>query len=69
MERTVKDIIPSLKTNAEGLKKFLDDLVKQYKIKQDELEAWKARQYSFCSRWRITKSWKQKKHNVQVVQS
>ncbi|KAK3310087.1 Prefoldin beta-like protein [Chaetomium strumarium] len=41
VERTVKDVIPALRTNAEGLKKVLDDLVKQYKVKQDELEKWK----------------------------
>jgi hypothetical protein len=41
VERTVKDVIPALKTNAEGLKKVLDDLVKTYKAKQDELEVWK----------------------------
>ncbi|KAK1752415.1 putative prefoldin subunit 2 [Echria macrotheca] len=41
VERTVKDIVPALQTNAEGLKKVLDDLVKQYKTKQDELEKWK----------------------------
>ena len=41
VERTVQDIIPALKTNAEGLKKVLEDLVKQYKLKQDELEKWK----------------------------
>jgi prefoldin subunit 2 len=43
VERTVKDVIPALKTNAEGLKKVLDDLVKQYKTKQDDLEKWKVR--------------------------
>lgn len=41
VERTVKDVVPALHTNAEGLKKVLDDLVKQYKTKQDELEKWK----------------------------
>ena len=41
VERTVQDVVPALKTNAEGLKKVLDDLVKQYKGKQDELEKWK----------------------------
>ena len=41
VERTVKDVVPALRTNAEGLKKVLDDLVKQYKAKQDELEKWK----------------------------
>lgn len=38
VERTVKDVSPALKTNAEGLKKVLEDLVKQYKTKQDDLE-------------------------------
>lgn len=41
MEQTVKDVTPALKTNSEGLKKVLEDLVKQYKTKQDELEKWK----------------------------
>ncbi|KAI1368831.1 Prefoldin beta-like protein [Xylaria arbuscula] len=41
VERTVKDVVPALKTNADGLKKVLDDLVKQYKTKQDDLEKWK----------------------------
>lgn len=41
VERTVKDVVPALKTNSEGLKKVLDDLLKQYKSKQDEMEKWK----------------------------
>ncbi|RDA87321.1 hypothetical protein CP532_2656 [Ophiocordyceps camponoti-leonardi (nom. inval.)] len=41
IERTVKDVVPALKTNQEGLRKVLDDLVKQYKTKQDELDKWK----------------------------
>ncbi|KAF4123444.1 prefoldin subunit 2 [Geosmithia morbida] len=41
VERTVKEVIPALRTNQEGLRKVLDDLVKQYKVKQDELEKWK----------------------------
>ncbi|KAL1952518.1 hypothetical protein VTO42DRAFT_5095 [Malbranchea cinnamomea] len=41
VERTVKDVIPSLKTNSDGLKKVLDELLKQYKSKQDEMDAWK----------------------------
>ncbi|KAF2806607.1 Prefoldin beta-like protein [Mytilinidion resinicola] len=41
VERTVKDVAPALKTNSEGLKKVLDDLLKQYKSKQDEMEKWK----------------------------
>ncbi|KAF2146470.1 uncharacterized protein K452DRAFT_282638 [Aplosporella prunicola CBS 121167] len=41
VERTVKDVVPALKTNSEGLKKVLDDLLKQYKAKQEEMEKWK----------------------------
>ncbi|KAF5562392.1 prefoldin subunit 2 [Fusarium phyllophilum] len=41
VERTVKDVVPALKTNQEGLRKVLDDLVKQYKTKQEDLEKWK----------------------------
>lgn len=40
-ERTVKDVLPTLQTNAEGLKKVLEDLVKQYQNKQSEMEKWK----------------------------
>lgn len=43
MERTVKDVVPALKTNAEGLKTVLDDLLKQYKGKQDEMDMWKVK--------------------------
>ncbi|KAF2836533.1 prefoldin subunit 2 [Patellaria atrata CBS 101060] len=41
VERSVKDVVPALKTNSDGLKKVLDDLLKQYKTKQDEMEKWK----------------------------
>ncbi|KAL8304056.1 hypothetical protein RB601_007439 [Gaeumannomyces tritici] len=41
VERTVKDVVPALKTNAEGLRKVLEDLVKQYKTKEDDFEKWK----------------------------
>jgi len=41
VERTVKDVKPALQTNSEGLKQVLDDLVVQYKSKQDEMEKWK----------------------------
>ena len=43
VERTVRDVVPALTTNAEGLRKVLDDLVKQYKRQQDEMEKWKVR--------------------------
>jgi len=41
VERTTKEVVPALKTNSEGLKKVLEDLVLQYKTKQDEMEKWK----------------------------
>ena len=41
VERTVKDVVPALRINSEGLKKVLDDLVKQYKKQQDDMEKWK----------------------------
>ncbi|KAI1936977.1 Cochaperone prefoldin complex subunit [Ophidiomyces ophidiicola] len=41
VERTVKDVIPALKTNSDGLKQVLDELLKQYKSKQDEMDNWK----------------------------
>jgi len=43
VERTVKDVVPALKTNSEGLRKVLEDLVKQYNSKQVEMEKWKVR--------------------------
>ena len=43
VERTVRDVIPILQTNSEGLKKVLDDLLKQYKKQQDDMEKWKVR--------------------------
>lgn len=41
VERTVKDVMPAIETNSEGLKKVLDDLVKQYKRQQEDMEKWK----------------------------
>jgi hypothetical protein len=41
VERTVKDILPALKTNSDGLKQVLEELLKQYKAKQDEMDKWK----------------------------
>ncbi len=41
MERTVKDVKPALETNSEGLKTVLEELVKQYKRQQEEMEKWK----------------------------
>lgn len=41
VERTVKDVKPALETNSEGLKKVLEELVKQYKRQQEDMEKWK----------------------------
>jgi hypothetical protein len=41
VERTVKDVVPALQTNSDGLKKVLEDLVKQYNSKQQDMEKWK----------------------------
>lgn len=67
VERTVKDVKPVLQTNSDGLKKVLDDLVKQYKSMQEEMEKWKVReQVDTLAHETLTAS--QKKNNVQVVQ-
>lgn len=44
-ERTVKEVVPMLQTTSNGLKKALEELVKQYKSKQDEMEKWKVGPY------------------------
>lgn len=60
VERTVKDVVPALKTNSEGLKTVLEDLLRQYKNKQDEMEKWKVRWEEIFPRethgWRIMAS-------------
>lgn len=40
-ERSVADVVPILETNQEGLRKTLEELVKQYKSRQEEMEGWK----------------------------
>ena len=50
VERTVKDVLPALETNSVGLKKVLDELVKQYKRQQEEMEKWKVRALRFQRR-------------------
>ena len=47
VERTVKDVMPALQTNSEGLKKVLEELLKQYKRQQDDLEKWKVSAANF----------------------
>ncbi|UDD56363.1 hypothetical protein AFCA_003909 [Aspergillus flavus] len=41
VERTIRDVLPTLKTNSDGLKQVLEELLKQYKSKQTELDNWK----------------------------
>ncbi|KAL2871071.1 putative prefoldin subunit 2 [Aspergillus lucknowensis] len=53
VERTIQDVLPSLKTNSDGLKQVLEELLKQYKSKQTELDNWKVRLLmhpAFCER-------------------
>ncbi|KAI9814320.1 MAG: hypothetical protein M1826_002286 [Phylliscum demangeonii] len=45
VQRTVKDVVPAVKTNADGLRTVLDDLLKQYKERQTEMEKWKRRNH------------------------
>ncbi|KAI9758413.1 MAG: hypothetical protein M1815_002161 [Lichina confinis] len=44
VERTVKDTMPAVRSNSDGLKRVLDDLVKQYQKRQDEMDKWKVRE-------------------------
>lgn len=37
VERTVKDVLPALETNFNGLRSVIEGLAKQYKSKDDEL--------------------------------
>ncbi|KAG8756097.1 hypothetical protein FRC12_010686 [Ceratobasidium sp. 428] len=39
VERTVKDVVPSLEMNRNGLKNVLETLVKQYKSKEEDFNA------------------------------
>ncbi|KAL4922737.1 Prefoldin beta-like protein [Aspergillus aurantiobrunneus] len=41
VERTISGVLPLLKTNSDGLKQVLEELLKQYKSKQSELDNWK----------------------------
>lgn len=69
VERTVQDVTPALQTNSEGLKKVLEELVKQYKRQQEEMERWKASPPRWISQPLLTSfPLFQKKNNIQVVQ-
>lgn len=66
VERTVKDVLPALKTNSDGLKQVLEELVKQYKAKQDEMDKWKVTlsPLYLCG---LTHTLLQRKNHIQVV--
>ena len=70
VERTVQDVTPALQTNSEGLKKVLEELVKQYKRQQEEMERWKASlpKVGLSQTPTDLVPLFQKKNNIQVVQ-
>ncbi|EIN10520.1 Prefoldin beta-like protein, partial [Punctularia strigosozonata HHB-11173 SS5] len=41
VERTVKDIVPALQTNKDGIQKVVTNLAEQYKSKEQEFETFK----------------------------
>ncbi|KAJ7087403.1 Prefoldin beta-like protein [Mycena crocata] len=41
VERTVKDVVPALQTNRDGIKKVVGNLTDQYKSKEVEFDAFK----------------------------
>lgn len=43
MERTVQEVRPAVQTTSDGLRKVLEELVKQYKKQQDDMDKWKVR--------------------------
>lgn len=56
VERNIKDVLPSLKTNSDGLKQVLEEMLKQYKSKQSELDSWKVCDSAFPS-WCCDSAW------------
>ncbi|KAJ7044659.1 Prefoldin beta-like protein [Mycena alexandri] len=45
VERTVKDVVPTLQSNRDNIKKVVDSLAEQYRTKEDEFDAFK-REYN-----------------------
>lgn len=41
VERTVKDVVPALQTNQEGIRKVISGLADQYKTKEEDFESFK----------------------------
>ncbi|TFK55602.1 Prefoldin beta-like protein [Heliocybe sulcata] len=48
VERTVKDVVPALQTNRDGIRKVVSTLAEQYKSKEQEFENFK-RDYNIRS--------------------
>ena len=69
VERTVKDVLPALKTNSDGLKQVLEELLKQYKGKQDEMDKWKVSLVCNPSLSDRAHAQSQRKNNIQVEQN
>ena len=63
MERTIEDVLPALSTNSDGLKQVLEELVKQYKAKQDELDKWKAGSLIRMRSMRLTGTAEKEQHS------
>lgn len=40
VEKNVKEVLPSLKTNQEGIKSMIDQLSKQYKSQEEQFNKW-----------------------------
>jgi hypothetical protein len=62
VERTVSDVLPALKTNWDGLKQVLEELLKQYKNKEDEMNKWKVCMESTVSRDLSNKHTEEEQH-------
>jgi len=41
VERTVKDVVPALQTNRDGIRKVVSNLVEQYKSKEEDFDTFK----------------------------
>jgi len=41
VERTVKDVVPALQTNREGIRKVMANLTEQYKAKEQDFDTFK----------------------------
>jgi len=41
VERTVKDVVPALQTNRDGIRKVMSNLTEQYKSKEEDFDTFK----------------------------